>query len=150
MVTKGVHTTADDPAYQTTVARTREKAIRMRLQGRRWDEIAEECGYNSGGYAREMVSKVLKDSTESFEEAREEYRAVELARLNEMIRSHWAQAVSGENLKAAELVLKIIDRIARITGTEQPVKVDVTGGVTYEVVGWSPPGVLPAALEPGQ
>ena len=128
-----------DPAYRIQAADKREKAVRLRLEGLRWDQIAEQCGYLNGRSAADAVQQALAEHLKSLDEAVNEYRMVELARLEELIRSHWEKATSGEDYKAAELVLKIIDRLARLTGTEQPVKLDVTGGVTYEVVGWTPP-----------
>lgn len=140
MVDKGTRLVGSDPALRIVGAERRTRAVRLRLSGLRWDQVAEQAGYSTGNDACEAVRLALKESLGDLAEAAHEYRAVELGRLEAIIAAHWSEAVSGENLKAAELVLKTIDRIARLTGTAQPVQVDVTGGVTYEVVGWTPPG----------
>ncbi len=52
-------------------------------------------------------------------EAVEEYRELELARLDALQAAHWPQAVAG-SVRSADLVLRVIDRRIKLLGLDQP------------------------------
>ena len=49
----------------------------------------------------------------------EEYRELELARLDALQAAHWPQAVAG-SVRSADLVLRVIDRRIKLLGLDQP------------------------------
>ncbi|MER6860724.1 hypothetical protein, partial [Streptomyces pilosus] len=48
-------------------------------------------------------------------------------RLDALLLAHWGAATSGEDPKAADLVLKIMDRRAKLMGLDMPVRAEVSG-----------------------
>jgi len=49
----------------------------------------------------------------------QDYRRLELARLEALQASHWAAATSGDDLKAAELVLKVSAQRSKLLGLDR-------------------------------
>lgn len=94
--------------------------LELRRSGETWARIAEIVGYaNASGaqkaYAR-VVIRVQRDSVEDI-------RDLELDRLDKIQRSYWRPAIVDGDKKAAELVLKIMDRRAKLLGLDAPNRV---------------------------
>ena len=95
----------------------RSRAIELALAGRSYDDIAAEVGYTNRGTAWNVVSEALRRQTV---EGVENYRGLELARLETILGAHWAAATSGQDLKAADLCIKLIAQRAKMLGIDGP------------------------------
>lgn len=122
-------------AKQAQVAERRKKAIAMRLAGADWQAIADQLDYNSRGAACQDVTRSLEANRREEAAAAEELRQVTVMRYDRLQAAFWQKAVNDKDPKAAEIVLKCLAGRAKIEGVEAPEKVDVSGGVRYEIVG---------------
>lgn len=95
-----------------TAAERANEALRLRLLGNSFRQIAEQLGYANGGGAHKAVSKALKSVTR---ENATELREQELQRLDMSQRAIMGQVLRG-NLGAIDRFLKIIDQRAKLTG----------------------------------
>ena len=100
--------------------------VELRKEGYVWREIATLVGMSTEGvykaYNRAMV-RTLRPATE-------ELREMELERLDALQLTYWQPAVQG-NLRAADFILKVIDKRAKLLGLDAPVKVQAEV-VTYD------------------
>lgn len=119
-------------------AAKRKLAVELRMAGRTWEDIAQQCGYSSRMSAHQAVKESLQQTIADLSHTVEEYRTLELERLDALIRANWEEAEAG-NIRAGDLVLKLITARGKLLNLEAPAKVEISGGVRYEVVGWSPP-----------
>ncbi|WP_051165464.1 hypothetical protein [Nocardia testacea] len=108
--------------------RTRQtEALRLRLAGLAYDQIAERLGYSDRSGAFRAVQAVL-DRQESH--AAEELRKIEDARLDLL----WLKAFPGVmagDVKSIEVAARLHDRRARLHGLSAPQRVQVQAeGVT--------------------
>ncbi|MFT7025363.1 MAG: hypothetical protein ACJA07_004486 [Rhodococcus sp. (in: high G+C Gram-positive bacteria)] len=94
------------------------RCLKLRNEGHTWAEIAEAEGYTDESGARHAAGRLV-DKMEVADVA--EHRALEGARLDELHKAHWPAALKGD-IKAAELILKILDRRARLFGLNMPEK----------------------------
>ena len=101
----------------------RARAVELALAGYNYDDIAEQVGYANRGSAWRAVQSTLHEKAV---ESASEYRELELARLDALQAAHWQAALSGENLKAAELCLKISTQRTRLLGLESVTPEDKT------------------------
>lgn len=97
------------------------KALAMRREGLPYRVIAERLGWGDESSARYAVARLL-DRTEAEQVA--EMRYIEGERLDELQRTHWAAALAGD-LDAGKMVLKVMERRARLFGLDAPSKVAV-------------------------
>jgi hypothetical protein len=93
--------------------------LELRRSGETWERIAAVTGYaNASGaqkaYAR-VVARVQREPVE-------EIRDLELDRLDRIMRAYWKPAIVDLDKRAAELVLKIMDRRAKLLGLDAPQK----------------------------
>ncbi|MEI8127376.1 MAG: sigma factor-like helix-turn-helix DNA-binding protein [Actinomycetota bacterium] len=96
------------------------QTVRYRSLGYSYGRIAEEMGISkSTAYAR--VQRALAEIPR---EAVEEYRTIQREQLDGLMSVWLPQAIAGD-VKAAEFVLRLIDRRSKIEGTDQPVKHEV-------------------------
>ena len=91
------------------------ESVRLRLQGHEYDEVAELVGYSNRGTAWRTVTKALRERVDS---AVDEYRQLELARLDALQASLWDKAMSGD-IASANTVLKVMGQRARLLGLDQ-------------------------------
>lgn len=92
-------------ADTATVTWRKARCVELALAGHSYDDIAEQVGYANRGTAWRTVQQAL---FERKVESVDEYRQLELARLDALQAAHWQAALSGTDLKAAELCLKIV------------------------------------------
>lgn len=95
-------------------------ALELRKQGLNYEEIAEMMGISRQG-AWDAVSKGLKNYARVTDEIAEDVREMEIARMDKMLATHLDLAVEGST-RSAEIVLKIMDRRAKLLGLDTPVK----------------------------
>jgi len=94
----------------------RARCVELALAGHSYAEIALQVGYQNRGTAWRAVQDSLNSRIAG---AVEEYRELELARLDALQAAHWPQAVAG-SVRSADLVLRVIDRRIKLLGLDQP------------------------------
>lgn len=111
-------------AKQAQVAARRAKAIQLRLAGMDWQSIADRLDYSDRGAACKDVTRALKKHQAEEADQVALLRHVTVQRLDRLQAAYWPKALQGD-IKAAELVRKVIMDRARIEGTEAPTRVSV-------------------------
>jgi transcriptional regulator len=99
------------------------RVFELREQGILWREICEELNI-SRATAITYWKTVSQASWLSITEEFKALRAKQLAELEALQQSYWDMAIAGD-YRAAEIVLSVKERIARITGMDAPYKVAV-------------------------
>jgi len=117
-------------ARRTATAERRAKAIGLRLAGRDWESIAAALGYASRGAACTDVTRALASNLADVAAGAADLRALEAARLDTLQEAIWPEGLAG-NLQAAHMILRLMERRARLLGLDAPVRaaVDVAGQV---------------------
>jgi ABC-type sugar transport system ATPase subunit len=96
------------------------KAVQLALAGATYDAIAKECGFESKSGAWKAVQRLLARVDAENAEA---LRTVEGSRLDRLHLAHWPAALRGD-VKAATLVLRLMERRARLFGLDAPLRVN--------------------------
>ena len=99
----------------------RGDALRLRLSGASYREIAEKMGYAGPSGAHKAVDKALM---EYISEPADKLRKIELARLDTMELA-LAKGVLAGDTDAIRTKLKCMERRAKLTGIDEPLKVDI-------------------------
>ena len=132
-------------------------ASRLRSQGKTYQQIADALGYSDRGHAWRGIQRARRAI---LREPAEELIQVESARLDELYvaaldvleRDHPAisngrvmygddgQPIldDGPKLAALRELRQIRESFRKLHGLDQPAKVEVDGGIKYEVVGIAP------------
>lgn len=113
------------PDRVRTTMDTQWQAAQLRAAGASFREIGETLGIDHT-WARTLVLRALEASTY---EAADLMRVQEGGRLDRLQRAFWPQALAGDG-KAALVILRAMDRRARLFGLDAPVKVQTE--VTYD------------------
>lgn len=121
------------PQRAVTAAR-RAQAIQLRMSGVDWDTIAGRLGYAGKAAACKDVSRALEATRQASDDAAEDLRLVESARLDRLQAAVWAQALHGD-VKAVDAVLRVMERRARLLGLDAPAKIDQRSTVRYVIEG---------------
>ncbi len=106
------------PRKKQPSAKTVEKwaqALNLRKGGASYDDIARQLGYSDGASAYNAVQSALGLA---IAEPAEEVRKLELERLDRLQVAQWRAAMNGD-VRAAQTVLKIMERRARLTGIDE-------------------------------
>lgn len=135
-------------AQQAATAERRTKAIRLRLEGEDWQDIADKLGYSSRGAACTDVNRALATRVAEMGSTLEVYREAELMRLDQLTVEVWrvlrarhylisqGETVEdpetgrpllddGPSLQAVDRLLKIQDRRAKLLGLDAPQRMEV-------------------------
>jgi AraC-like DNA-binding protein len=109
-------------ARAIAAARRQAAALQLRESGMDLREIAAELGYSdaSGAYraVRSALQTILPDET------RDEYRRLEIARIDALQAAMWPRAIAGD-AKAAGIVLRCVSTRSDLLGLEAPRQIDV-------------------------
>ena len=100
--------------------------IELRQEGYVWREIAVMVDMSIAGVAKAYKRALTRHPHATIDEHRE----LELNRLDTLQRTFWKSAVAG-NQRAAEFVLRIIEKRAKLLGLEAPLKIQAEV-VTYD------------------
>jgi hypothetical protein len=100
--------------------------IELRHEGYVWREIATMVDMSIAGVVKAYKRALTRHPVAAIEEHRE----LELDRLDNLQRTYWQPAVAG-NLRAADFVLRVIDKRAKLLGLDAPLKVQAEV-VTYD------------------
>ena len=98
------------------------KALEMRMEGMKFDDIAAELGFSGRQGAYDAVSRELKAITR---EPAEEVLRLDLERLDKMWGIHYLNAQAGDAM-ALSSCMRIMERRARLLGLEVN-KTEITG-----------------------
>ncbi len=106
---------------ETIEARIRAaKALELRMEGKSFDQIAEEAGYNSRQAAHDAVKRAL-DRIER--EPADALVKLDLERLDVLWQIQYINAQAGD-VQAMAACMKIMERRARLLGLDAPIKTD--------------------------
>lgn len=108
-------------------AERQAKALNLRKAGATYEQIAKELGLSLAG-AYQCVKAALQ---RTIQEPADEYRKVEIERLNTMLRAIWARVLNGD-LGAIDRAVRIVDKISALLGLDAPTKVEHGGKLTLE------------------
>jgi hypothetical protein len=106
--------------------REREReALALRRRGKTFAAIGAELGFTEQA-AHRAVQRALARLSEQTRHEGEQLRALELARLDDLLAAVWNAALEGET-KAVLAALKVIERRCKMLGLDAPVKQELTG-----------------------
>ena len=110
------------PSKRITKAKVRQAdALMLRLSNASYREIADKMGYAGPSGAHKAVDTALRAY---ISEPADRLRTIELARLDVMELALAPAVLSGDT-DAIRTRLKCMERRARLTGVDEPVRVDV-------------------------
>lgn len=104
------------------------RALELRLEGKRWAEIAAELGYSDHTGALRAVDAALDRHESPNVEA---VRKLQDARLEALYERSWSDAMAGDE-KAREYVLKLHDRKVKLHGANMPEKMVVAAAISAQ------------------
>lgn len=93
--------------------------IELRRAGVTWEKIAREVGFKNASGAYKMYQRAAERMVRPH---LEEYRDMQLDRLERMHMAVWPRAKDGD-LRAIDTALRIGDREAKLLGLEAPTKI---------------------------
>jgi DNA-binding transcriptional regulator LsrR (DeoR family) len=117
-------------AHNRTSARTARtlhlqiQALELRRLGFGYREIAAHLGIGRTR-AHQLVTHAMEESRAQVAEAVDAIKALEISRLDGMLRGLWPNARKG-GLGAVDRVLKIMERRAKLLGLDAPVRISAT------------------------
>lgn len=105
---------------ETAIAKLKAaKAVELRMEGKTFDEIAQECGYKNRQSAFDAVKRALLSIVR---EPAKELLTLDLERLDKMWGIHFLNAQAGD-VQALSACMKIMERRAKLLGLDvQPEK----------------------------
>lgn len=103
-----------------------QRALQLRIQGWQFDAIAKEVGYSDRSSAYNAVNRILKERAAQCAEDADELRAVELERLDTMLKALWPAVEAGEPA-SIDKAIKIQERRAKLLGLDAPAKQELSG-----------------------
>lgn len=112
-------------AVKLTTAERRRAAVQLRMQGKTWQEIADQLGYKGKGNAYNDIKRALEKAVADLAIPLEGYRQLELDRLDAMQNALWPAVLKGDT-KAIEVSLRLMDRRAKLLGLDAPQRHELT------------------------
>jgi len=100
--------------------------VELRTEGYVWREIAQRVNMSTAGVAKaydRALERIIAPAVE-------QHRTTELDRLDILQRVYWQPAING-NLRAADFVLRVIEKRAKLLGLDAAIKIQ-TEVVTYD------------------
>ena len=101
------------------------RALELRCAGATYWNIAQALGFRSKGSAHRAVERALQAEIGSVSDIRERYRRTQIARCQRLVRATWPAALKGD-LGAISVVVKILEREARLLGLDAPATMSVS------------------------
>src|SRR5664279_4808397 len=101
---------------RAVVIEKQARALTLVRAGHSYDEIAADLGYANRGSAYRLTQNALRATVDRLAE---DHLGYELARLDALQLAHWEAATSGLDIKAAHLVLRILDMRTRLLGLDK-------------------------------
>lgn len=121
-------------AQRAATAQRRTRAIAMRLAGADYELIATQLGYASRAAACVDVTRAMEASLAEQNHDAEMWRHELLLGLQRLKAAMWSAAMAGDT-KAADVAVRVFDRIAKLTGADAPQRHEVLtiGAVEAEI-----------------
>jgi hypothetical protein len=109
-----------------------KRVLELKRSGATWDAIAEVVGYSNASGAFKAYKRAM---VRTLQQPAEELRDAEIDRLDRLQRAFWFEAIGDRdtppNLRAADFILRVIDRRSKLLGLDAPTKVQAEV-VTYD------------------
>jgi len=118
------HLPQPSPAVRTRTAERRRAAVTLRIEGKPWQEIADTLGYDSRSSASKDVTRAMQQAIANLALPLEEYRQLELDRLDAMQNALWPKVMDGDP-RAIDTTLRLMDRRAKFLGLDAPARMEV-------------------------
>lgn len=118
------------------------RALELRMSGATYTQIATALGFTNRGSAHRAVKRALALDYERTADLRAEYRRIQAARLERLIRGVWTIAVTPPRnpddgpyaqLAAVDRITRLLDRQAKLLGLDAPTEVIVAEATMAEV-----------------
>jgi len=94
--------------------------LKLRSLGWSYQRVADEMGISKGAAYKRCQRALAAIPAEAVDE----YRQIQREQLDALMASWLPEAIAG-NPKAAEIVLKVIEKRSKLEGTDQPIKHEV-------------------------
>lgn len=111
---------------EVEIRQRESEIVELRTEGFVWREIAQRVNMSTAGVAKAYDRALTRIIAPSLER----HRVTELDRLDILQRVYWQPAING-NLRAADFVLRVIEKRAKLLGLDAPIKIQ-TEVVTYD------------------
>jgi hypothetical protein len=109
-----------------------KRVLELKRSGATWDAIAEVVGYSNASGAFKAYQRAM---VRTLQQPAAELRDAEIDRLDRLQRAFWFEAIGDRdtppNLRAADFILRVIDRRSKLLGLDAPTKVQAEV-VTYD------------------
>lgn len=115
---------AASKAQRAETADRRAKAIKLKLAGWSYQQIATELSYTSYRAVWVDINRALEARLKGMTEAAEVLRQQEVDRLDRAQAAIWQQVLKGD-VRAGTLFVKYVERRCRILGLDAATKVEV-------------------------
>lgn len=115
----GSNTGGTDGGKRFDVAKRRERAASMKLQGFTWQAIADQMEYDSAASACADVRRGREQINLKFAQHVEDLREQENERYDALSVAWWPKALRGD-WDAADRLLKLLERRAKLNGLDAP------------------------------
>lgn len=113
-------------AQRAQTADRRAKAVALKIAGLGWQAIADQLDYSDRGAACKDVTRALEASLAEESEQVALLRHVTVQRYDRLQAAWWPKALQGD-VKAAEIILKILAGRAKVEGTDAPIRAELSG-----------------------
>lgn len=131
---KGCGTVADNVAQQALNAQNLQRAIKLRVKGAHWSEIAEQCSFSSPAAALKAVGVAMAAATQRAEETADQMRDTANLQLDALLGEAWDMIESDApydedgnqpddravKLRAVDEARRLIEAKAKLNGVTAP------------------------------
>ena len=107
-------------ARRITAAERRAQALDLRLAGYSFEAIGQQLGISKQA-AYKHVSTALETLHTQTDNSAEQLRALELERLDALLKGCWTAATAGDS-ESTRVALKVLERRAKLLGLDAPTK----------------------------
>lgn len=111
-------------------AEKRTEIMNLRRAGLTYVQIGQKLGFDES-YARKVIREEFALLAEAKKDVAEDLLTAELDRLDQIMAGFYEKATSGD-AKAAEIVLRIMERRSRLVGLDAPTKTQSTINVNQK------------------
>jgi len=108
---------------RTSAVERRVKAFELRKQGQSYRAIGQVLGVSHAQAQRDVVEELDRLNALTRAHA-EDYRRLQLERLEDLLAAVWPAAIDGD-IAAQGAVLRIIERQSRLLGLDAPARIDI-------------------------
>jgi hypothetical protein len=111
---------------EVEIRQRESEIVELRTEGFVWREIAQRVNMSTAGVAKaydRALERIIAPAVE-------QHRTTELDRLDILQRVYWQPAING-NLRAADFVLRVIEKRAKLLGLDAAIKIQAEV-VTYD------------------